>query len=614
MSSRIQSSNSLFSLLVILSVLSGLIFNLVFASIQPDAISIYNLGIDTGIYRSFALNLTRTGVLDVPHAFAPGIVFYLSAIFFSFGYSPFAVKIVNCLLIAVISSLGAWLGRYLYNARAGLFCSILLSFSPLLRSYGMTFQYEVLVVFLFTASLSLLLWSLNEQHKARTGAVVAAGAFLGLSALTREVFLTVLPLFVLVLLHTTARNSRWRLAALFILAFVPPVLWWIGRVYVLTGELVPISMKGPFNLMAGNNPLANGTFNLNELPMVNGDFQIPSPHGVAFWLQEPRASIELISRKFLLFWGFLKDGWDVPHPFSMILYHLSFHQAPLHWCHSIARASLSVFCFIGVLFALRIQSADKRNFFIFLSVLFIPVLGSHLAMTSSHRYLIPLLVPTYIFAGITLSELIILMNTRSTLICASVITLLTILGSKSGLSGNMEISPAFLDGFMISRTQRGTGRESTSIIAPKAAHSRVIGLYGDDYYPQGSHELRLQASAQCEGLESSTKMLSIRFTNRAGRGVCRRSLTCETFREVRGGSITVECLLRKTEPLKLVIESTGVAAIKLDRIDILLADEISGISSSQLRAVYRAGCLLRHSVSGGEEPEPTTNIPRTRAK
>jgi hypothetical protein len=24
--------------------------------------------------------------------------------------------------------------------------------------------------------------------------------------------------------------------------------------------------------------------------------------------------------------------------------------------------------------------------------------------------------------------------------------------------------------------------------------------------------------------------------------------------------------------------------------------------------------LLRHSVSGGEEPEPTTNIPRTRAK
>jgi hypothetical protein len=47
---------------------------------------------------------------------------------------------------------------------------------------------------------------------------------------------------------------------------------------------------------------------------------------------------------------------------------------------------------------------------------------------------------------------------------------------------------------------------------------------------------------------------------------------------------------------------------------ILLADEISGISLSQLRAVYRAGCLLRHSVSGGEEPEPTTNIPRTRAK
>jgi hypothetical protein len=47
---------------------------------------------------------------------------------------------------------------------------------------------------------------------------------------------------------------------------------------------------------------------------------------------------------------------------------------------------------------------------------------------------------------------------------------------------------------------------------------------------------------------------------------------------------------------------------------ILLADGISGISSSQLRAVYCVGCLLRHSVSGGEEPKPTTNIPRTRTK
>ncbi len=50
------------------------------------------------------------------------------------------------------------------------------------------------------------------------------------------------------------------------------------------------------------------------------------------------------------------------------------------------------------------------------------------------------------------------------------------------------------------------------------------------------------------------------------------------------------------------------------RKNIMLADEISGLSSSRLRAVYRAGCLLRHSVSGGEEPEPKTNIPRTRAK
>jgi 4-amino-4-deoxy-L-arabinose transferase-like glycosyltransferase len=326
---RIQRLCSPHNVLLTLSVLTGLAYNLFFATIQRNSISIYNLGIDTAIYRSFALNLANTGALEVPHAFAPGIVFYLATVFFAFGYSPFIVKIIHCFLIAIISLLGAWLGKHLYNARTGLFCAMLLSYSPLLRSYGMTYQYEVLVTFLFTASLTLFLWSHVQKDAVRKIALVASGFILGLSALTREIFLTAFPFFLLALFRMTAYTARWRSAVIFSFAFLVPVLWWIGRIYLQTGELVPISMKGPFNLMAGNNPLANGTFNLNELPMVNGDFQIPSPHGVAFWLQEPRASIELIVRKFLLFWGFLKDGWDVPHPMSMVLYHLSFHQIPL---------------------------------------------------------------------------------------------------------------------------------------------------------------------------------------------------------------------------------------------------------------------------------------------
>jgi Dolichyl-phosphate-mannose-protein mannosyltransferase len=348
-----------------------------------DALACYNLGIDTDKYDGAARRIASTGVVDVPTLQPPGYILYLALLYRLLGPRVIVPKLLACAMVLGLS-VGVWAyGRRFVGEGAAFAGAVLTITSPVFRAYASTLQYEVLAAFLFSASIAVVLAATHGSTRRRRFVSLSAASILCVvTTLTRETFLVVFPVLLLYVAVSTKGEKRERTEMVTAMAviFVAVLGSWSVWQHRRTGQWVLVSQKGPLVLQFGNNPNANGTYNATLKPVV-------SPAGWEFIQARPWMAAKLAVRKFVYFFGFLKDGWNVPRASALLIARLTFGAVSLVVCEALARSTASVFALGGAVVILATRRL-RRELWVLPAVIG-ATLGLHVVSISSHRFAIP---------------------------------------------------------------------------------------------------------------------------------------------------------------------------------------------------------------------------------
>jgi 4-amino-4-deoxy-L-arabinose transferase-like glycosyltransferase len=177
---------------------------------------------------------------------------FLAAVYWVAGGPAFdAVRLLQSGLSLLTAVLLYHLGREVFSPRTGLWLAGFYAFYPSLLGFNNLLLTETLFTFLLTAACYGLVRAL------RTGSLAwlaAAGALLGLGALTRSVLWYLPPLCAVLLLVAWRGSTRRRLAAagVLLVVFAGTVAPWSIRNTRLEGTFVAIDSMGGRNFMMGN--------------------------------------------------------------------------------------------------------------------------------------------------------------------------------------------------------------------------------------------------------------------------------------------------------------------------------------------------------------------------
>jgi tetratricopeptide (TPR) repeat protein len=189
----------------------------------------------------------------------PGYPFFLGALLFLTRGSLLAVRLAQAAFGAVACVAAAALAARVFDRRAGLAAGLLLAlYGPLVYT-EVSLLAEGLFVLLLTLALLVL-----TRAEASPGVAAAAGALLGLAAVTRATALPLLPLFAALLLLPPRLRPGWkgwpRTTAVWMatawVAVVAPVLVFLR---VSRGSWLPVQAFGGLNFYMGNHAGSGGT-------------------------------------------------------------------------------------------------------------------------------------------------------------------------------------------------------------------------------------------------------------------------------------------------------------------------------------------------------------------
>jgi 4-amino-4-deoxy-L-arabinose transferase-like glycosyltransferase len=230
-----------------------------------DKLAVYNVGIDAATYERRAVEYAYYGSAkalgpDQP----PGFIVVLGLLFRWFGQSRFAAKIIFCGLITLTAGLTWLIGRR-FDSLAAAIATLVVVSSALLRAYAATLQYEIPAMFLWTVAAALTIVGGASASRTRSLIFAALAALVcALGALTREVLAVAFPILLITIVanRTLSLRSRLSISALATAIFAIIVGGWIIHQSRVAGHFVVISDKAGINFRIGNNPNANGTYNL----------------------------------------------------------------------------------------------------------------------------------------------------------------------------------------------------------------------------------------------------------------------------------------------------------------------------------------------------------------
>jgi 4-amino-4-deoxy-L-arabinose transferase-like glycosyltransferase len=238
-----------------------------------------------------------------------------------------AVRLLQSALSLLTVVVAYRLGRQVLSARAALWLAGLCCFYPSLLAYNNLLLTEVLFTLLLTTGCYWLVLALQRDSLARA---LAAGAALGLAALTRSV-VWLAPPFVAVFLLLAWRGGwgrRLAAAAAMLAAFAGTVAPWAVRNTRLQGTFVAIDVMGGRNFMMGNyahTPLYRSwdaislererswahevcTIYPPEVRSSQGRFdKLALAQGLKFVREHPGLTLQRSLVKFFDFWGLERE-------------------------------------------------------------------------------------------------------------------------------------------------------------------------------------------------------------------------------------------------------------------------------------------------------------------
>jgi hypothetical protein len=511
-----------------------------------------NLQVDSASYDTLAQEVLRTRSLSaIPPTFAPGFIAILALVYATFGHSIVAAKTLlwSCLVLATIGA--AILAQRVHGtAAAGWAAAFLTASSAALQAYTGTLQYEVLVAALI---LALIAAALQVTAPETPGAIirraVLLGAALGISALIRETIITLVPVFALFVAHQATLKTRARVGvagglAVLVCALAVPLGWSaaesqrLGRVMLVRDNVQGIL---PF----GHNPYANGTWNAS----LAG---IGEPSGIAFMLAEPRLELRLLGRKFMYFWGVLRDGWNVPRPGAVWLARATGGLLPLDLVLPVVRGGWILAALIVACLTLR---GDQWREFWLLPGIIATLMSVHMVTISSHRFAIPVLPVAFILVAGIVSRVVF----RARALGLAVMVVIIAAGSTMQAYQwpvRYRLQPTELDGVNGENRSEPDGRLVR--VSDAARGQRAAFALYDEYLPSGPVTLRLQIRRGAGELPAGTPVARVSLFLLDGSPPCYTQVTIgQLSAPGEWTRFAVACSLASDGPARLIADTLG---------------------------------------------------------
>jgi 4-amino-4-deoxy-L-arabinose transferase-like glycosyltransferase len=328
----------------------------------------------------------------------------------------FSAYLVQLTVGALTCGLTYLLGRRVFGEAVGLVAGVLAAlYSPGIYREGQLLD-TALATALATCFLLALLAARDGPTKARW---LGAGLLLGLLGLTRPNLLLLAPVALALMVgwfrERPPAESLGRLAVVFLLGVVLPIVPITGRNYLITGRLVPISTTGGINFYTGNNPDSDG---YSPIPsgiawertwyeaMAEGANSASAQDGywrakgLRFWRQQPLGGLGLLVKKTYLYW----NSYEIPN-------NVSYEWGRRH--ASVLRIVPFTFAFIGPLGLLGLalggwRNRDARALTLFVVVQMVAVVSFFVC----GRYRMPMMPALCVFAGLAITEVVRLARAR----------------------------------------------------------------------------------------------------------------------------------------------------------------------------------------------------------
>ncbi len=189
----------------------------------------------------------------VPISYRPPLYqFFLAGIYFLFGHSYAAVRIIQALIGALTCIITYFIGKELYNKKIGRLSSLFLAFYPSAIYFSGHIYTEGIFIFLLTIS---IFYSIKAFKEPSLKNQVIFGILIGLSILIRPMLLSFLPFIfiwcILIFRQKKVAIKNFLIISFFILITIAP---WTVRNYIVHHKFIPVATLGGFSLFACNNP------------------------------------------------------------------------------------------------------------------------------------------------------------------------------------------------------------------------------------------------------------------------------------------------------------------------------------------------------------------------
>lgn len=370
---------------------------------------------DSAYYVQLAQQVASGDVFLGSNAFfiSPLYIYFLALVFFVFGPSLLAAKVIQILLGAVAVGLIYYTTRIWFHPRAAWMAAVVAAGTGLFTFYEVVLLQASIDPFLTALELFLVSRAVSRE---RGSDFIFAGLALGLHALNRPNVLIYAG--VLVLLIPLVKRSRLGIRQAILvacgsaLAIAPVTL----RNTLATGELILISSHGGLNFYMGNRAGADGTY--QAIPGITANVlgQAQEAKSVAESALGHAVSTGEVSRYFYQqAWQWIADHpWDATALFAKKAAYL-LNATPLTLNYSYAYYSrdestllraliVGPWCLIPLgLVGLFLLPREGNPGGYWSWALFVPIYAlSVVAFFVSSRYRLPLLVPLCAGAGATI--------------------------------------------------------------------------------------------------------------------------------------------------------------------------------------------------------------------
>lgn len=365
-----------------------------------DAVGYDVLGLNILKYGEYAFQL------GTPTAWrTPIYPLFLSGVYFLFGHSYLAVRIIQSIIGGLTCIVIYFIGKRTVNKNVGFIAATISIFYPFFIYYAGYLLTEALYTFFLAVA---VFWLIISAQKPDWKNLALSGIFTGLAALCKPTALAFIPFSVLGLLVIMGirKVSTYRNIAIFLLFFIITLSPWVSRNYIVFQRIIPGTTQLGFALLNGTllfdvqhqwrieeelqtNPILLKGKELNE---IEGD-DYYTKEALNFIRHNLRYMMKLAPRKFFKFWRLY------PHTESIYTYGHS--KTLLVLVSLLSYGILLPFSILGIIFSIR-----KWKQFTF----FYGLIGSftvmHLIVWSQIRFRLPIMPYMIVFAAFSLNSII----------------------------------------------------------------------------------------------------------------------------------------------------------------------------------------------------------------